>query len=96
VWLADAETAGRWAGSDNDLRCVCWEWGDRPLVHDDFEKELYKSSFCNFIAMRYEYLGTFRTSRTRTGARSKWQTPLSDQMSNLCFLFGFSVVGSKY
>lgn len=64
VWLADAETAGRWeaAGrSDNDLRCVCWEWGDRLLVHDGFEEELYKSSFCNFIAFWYEYLGTFRT-----------------------------------
>ena len=49
------------AGSDNDLRCVCWEWGDRLLVHDGIEEELYKSSFCNLIAIWYEYLGTFRT-----------------------------------
>lgn len=45
------------AVSDNDLTCACWEWGDRLLVHDGIEEELYKSSVCRFIAIWYEYLG---------------------------------------
>lgn len=38
------------------------------------------------------YLGN--ESRTKTGARSKYRTPFSAQMSNLCSLFGF--FGSRY